>query len=157
VLGVVDTGTDPDYVTAAASRDRLELANEAARYTTSMRRRVAGGCITQYTRPIDSFTPQDDAMSGVPLLWKGAKESAQNISEAKLHCTLRLPAGAGARLAAWMVGINKHEIRHAVPHLLHDWARSLRLTMRIDRLRPFHPIDWHLVSARCYFRDSESV
>jgi hypothetical protein len=92
VLGVVDTGADPDYVRAAASRDRLELANEAARYTTSMRRPVAGGCMTQYTRPIDSFTPQDDAMSGVPLLWKRAKESAQNISEAKLHCTLGLPA-----------------------------------------------------------------
>jgi hypothetical protein len=28
-VGVVDTVADPDYVTAAASRDRLELANEA--------------------------------------------------------------------------------------------------------------------------------
>jgi hypothetical protein len=28
-LGVVDTVASPDYVTAAASRDRLELANEA--------------------------------------------------------------------------------------------------------------------------------
>ena len=28
-LGVVDTVADPDYVTADASRDRLELANEA--------------------------------------------------------------------------------------------------------------------------------
>src|SRR5262249_11807191 len=28
-LGVVDTVTDPDYVTASASRERLELANEA--------------------------------------------------------------------------------------------------------------------------------
>src|SRR5262249_11919243 len=28
-LGVVDTVADPDYVTASASRERLELANEA--------------------------------------------------------------------------------------------------------------------------------
>src|SRR5205807_6438330 len=29
MVGVVDTVADPDYVTASASRERLELANEA--------------------------------------------------------------------------------------------------------------------------------
>src|SRR6266566_3158757 len=137
-LGVVDTVADPDYVTASASRERLELANEA-------------GSLDLALDAADSIQAQDSLekmlVHEMAVLHRGMMRAARRMNEELYAATGR---DEGRREAA---NVRACRLAGAISRLSATYQQGL-LTLQRKRTggKPARHCEAHSPAGECHRR-----